>query len=124
MNRRALLAAFGLALAMAGCATAPPADRAAQAPEATGPQAVLGSMALDAQLEARILALDPERVSDSDVRTVLAAGRLRAPCKRRRTVKYIRSGRLPLKALRDASSPAVPPAAAAPRRSGPAWPWR
>ena len=74
MNRRALLAAFGLALAMAGCATAPPADRAAQAPEATGPQAVLGSMALDAQLEARILALDPERVTDSEVRTVLAAG--------------------------------------------------
>ena len=31
-------------------------------------------MALDAQLEARILALDPERVTDIEVRTVLAAG--------------------------------------------------
>ncbi len=32
------------------------------------------TMALDPQIEERILALDPEHVSDSDVRTVLAAG--------------------------------------------------
>ena len=46
-----------------------------------GPQAVLGALALDLQLEARILALDPERVSDSDVREVLA---LRADAAHRR----------------------------------------
>jgi hypothetical protein len=72
--RRALLA---FALALAGCASVPPAGRTLEAPAAqadTGPQAVIAGMALDPQLELRILALDPQRVSDSDVRQVLAHG--------------------------------------------------
>jgi hypothetical protein len=71
--RRAVLAA---ALALAGCAGVPVAERAAAASGSpdSAPHAVLGAMALDAQLEARILALDPQRVSDEDVRRVLALG--------------------------------------------------
>ncbi len=72
--RRALLA---LAVALAGCASIAPPDRqdsTAPAVAQTGPQAVLGQLALDPQLELRILALDPLRVSDSDVRQVLAQG--------------------------------------------------
>lgn len=74
--RRLRWAALAVALALAGCAGVPvlqpPPVMAAQ-PD-TGPQAVLGAMALDAQLEARILAIDPQQVSDSDVRKVLALG--------------------------------------------------
>jgi hypothetical protein len=69
-------AALAGALALAGCAGVPLVERAAvvaAAPD-TGPQAVLGAIAPDPQLEARILALDPQRVSDSDVRQVLALG--------------------------------------------------
>jgi hypothetical protein len=71
--RAALLA---LAVALAGCASAPPAlpPVAPAAAVDTGPQAVIGALALDAHLEARILALDPQQVSDSDVRQVLALG--------------------------------------------------
>jgi hypothetical protein len=71
LARLATLAA--LALALAGCATEP---RVAP-PEAVAAPAATASwrdMALDAQLEERILQLDPLHVSDSDVRTVLAAG--------------------------------------------------
>jgi hypothetical protein len=57
---------------IAGCASVPPLDRTKASP-AIDPGA-LSKMSIDAQLEARILALDPERVTDSDVRTVLAAG--------------------------------------------------
>jgi hypothetical protein len=69
-------AALAIALVLGGCASAPVARRdlgVAASPD-RGPQAVLGAMALDLQLEARILALDPEHVSDSDVRQVLALG--------------------------------------------------
>ncbi len=68
------LAAIACVLAIAGCASTPTREAAPAAREATGPQAVLLGMKLDAEIEARILALDPEHVSDSDVRTVLAAG--------------------------------------------------
>jgi hypothetical protein len=65
----ALVAAAACILAAGGCATRP-----AKAPE---PQpvanSVMRSLALDRALEDRILALDPERVSEDDVRTTLAA---------------------------------------------------
>ncbi|MCL4799502.1 MAG: hypothetical protein KJ025_07940 [Burkholderiales bacterium] len=52
-----------LALAGGGCATAPVGD----APRAAPPR-------VDAALAARILALDPERISEGDVRDTLARG--------------------------------------------------
>jgi hypothetical protein len=69
-------AALAVVLALAGCASAPVAERAPPAASSPGGagQAVLGAMALDPLIEARILALDPHRVSDSDVRKVLALG--------------------------------------------------
>ena len=74
--RRWRRAAFAVALALAGCAGVPVVERPAviAAQPDTGPQAVLGAMALGAQLEARILAIDPQQVSDSDVRKLLALG--------------------------------------------------
>jgi len=66
------LAALALAL-LAGCGSAPRVGPAAAAP-ASDPQVVWHTMALDPQIAQRILALDPEHVSDSDVRTLLAAG--------------------------------------------------
>ena len=76
MNRGLLCFVLAIAAVLAGCASAPVAQRDAQSAARTdrGPQAVLGTLALDLHLEARILALDPERVSDSDVRNVLAHG--------------------------------------------------
>jgi hypothetical protein len=56
-----------------GCATAPRADPAAGAP-AIDVRPAWRTMALDPQIEERILALDPEQVTDSDIRTLLAAG--------------------------------------------------
>jgi hypothetical protein len=69
-------AALASALALAGCAGAPLAEPApiAAPRQDTGPQAVIAGAALDPQLEARLLALDPQRVTDSDVREVLALG--------------------------------------------------
>jgi hypothetical protein len=71
--RRAALAG---ALVLAGCASVPVAEPAAPAavrPD-SAPQAVIGALVLDPRVEARILALDPQRVSDGDVREVLALG--------------------------------------------------
>lgn len=65
----ALVCAFCAAVALAGCATqrhvplAPSAESAAPS-----------TPAIDPALENRILALDPEHVSDQDVRTTLVAG--------------------------------------------------
>ena len=63
-----------IALAVAGCASKPysysePAY-ALKAEKLT----VLGSLATDPALEEKILALDPERITESDIRNVLAAG--------------------------------------------------
>ncbi|MGL6113287.1 MAG: hypothetical protein ACRC2B_24610 [Rubrivivax sp.] len=71
---RATLAALAFLLALSGCATPPHADRGAAPAGQGAAQHVLRDMALSPELETRILALDPDRVSDSDVRTVLAAG--------------------------------------------------
>jgi hypothetical protein len=63
--------AASLAAIVAACATVPPpADYA----EPSAQSRVVRRLALDAALENRILALDPEHVTDADVRTVLAHG--------------------------------------------------
>jgi hypothetical protein len=71
IRTRAALIAAAVALALAGCATPtlPPPAAGAAAVQRGG---------LDAAAEARILALDPERVSDADIRQTLA----RAPAPR------------------------------------------
>jgi hypothetical protein len=74
MKALARTLALAFALAIAGCASPPQVQRAPVAAEATGPRAVLLGKTIDPQIEARILALDPEHVSDDDVRKVLAAG--------------------------------------------------
>lgn len=74
MSLRASIVAGALVLVVTGCATAPDAERSAAATPPASRQAVLRGEQLDEASEARILALDPQHVSDSDVRTVLAAG--------------------------------------------------
>jgi len=76
VKRATLWAVLVIAAVLAGCANTPMAEGASAvvASPDRGPRAVLGAMALDSHLEARILSLDPERVSDSDVRQVLAHG--------------------------------------------------
>ena len=74
MKSRARIVALALALVLTGCATAPYGDRGAAATQPASPHAVLRGTNLDEAIADRILALDPEHVSDSDVRTVLAAG--------------------------------------------------
>jgi hypothetical protein len=65
-----LAAAAACLLAAGGCATRP-----AKPPEpAPVANSVLRSLALAPSLEDRILALDPEKISEEDVRTTLAAG--------------------------------------------------
>lgn len=70
---------LALATLAAGCATAPTAPttpapflRVASGPTERGD--VLRSLSLDDALEKRILALDPEHITDHDVRSTLAAG--------------------------------------------------
>jgi hypothetical protein len=70
--RPGLALVLAAALAVAGCATQPVATTRAE--PKIEPGAVLRASALDPQLEARILALDPAHVSDDDVRKVLALG--------------------------------------------------
>lgn len=67
------LAAVALALLAGGCATVPRPEPAEATP-ASVPRVAWRTMVIDPQIEERILALDPERVSDSDVRKVLVAG--------------------------------------------------
>ena len=80
MRARCRAAALALLLALAGCAAVPPAvapgvePASAEAAGVVGGQALLAGRAPEAPIEARILALDPGQVSDSDVRTLLAAG--------------------------------------------------
>jgi hypothetical protein len=61
-----------LAVAVAGCATRPPAGSGPAPDSRPQAQAVLRSLALDRATEDRILALDPQKVSAADVRTTLA----------------------------------------------------
>ncbi len=62
----------------AGCATRPPAPHDGAATAAPAPGTVLRSLPVDRAVAARILALDPERISDSDVRNTLEK-RIRDP---------------------------------------------
>jgi hypothetical protein len=73
---RVLSAVFAglLALAIAGCATRPAGSPGAPPPQELRQQAVLRSLAIDPALADRILELDPARITDQDVRTILAAG--------------------------------------------------
>ena len=68
-----LLAAV-FALLLTGCGIQPPMDASsAVTAEPTG-QSVLRSVRLDRDLEERILALNPERITEDDVRNTLAKG--------------------------------------------------
>jgi hypothetical protein len=67
------LAALAVCAALvAGCATRPVADNAAASAPAAG--SVLRALATDRAVEDRILALDPERISEADVSDTLAKG--------------------------------------------------
>jgi len=68
-----LLIATALALTLPGCATAP-LERPAEDLRAVTPGSVLRSLTIDPAVEARILALDPNHISDDDVRNALAKG--------------------------------------------------
>ena len=61
--------AFAAALLVQGCALTPPSPASIESPRAG---AVLGRLALDRATEDRILALDPERVTEADVSGTLA----------------------------------------------------
>jgi hypothetical protein len=74
MTARAWLLMLAFALAMGGCASLSPADPALVEARSSAPEPVLRTLVVDPQLEARILALDPEKVSDDEVRKLLAAG--------------------------------------------------
>ena len=58
-------ALIALALALAGCATQPPGEAAAELATPAMPERAL---------QERLLALDPAHISDQDVREVLAKG--------------------------------------------------
>jgi hypothetical protein len=68
-----LLIAAALALTLSGCATTP-LERPAEDLRAVTPGSVLRSLKVDPAVEARILALDPQHISDDDVRNALAKG--------------------------------------------------
>jgi hypothetical protein len=74
---RAVARFLGIAaiLAVTGCATTlPTAERARLEDQKIASGSVLAQTQVDRALQNKIFALDPERVSDSDVRAVLAAG--------------------------------------------------
>lgn len=70
----AVLFAALLALLVTGCAVRPPMDADPATLAEPTEQSVLRSIAMDRDLEDRILALDPERISEDDVRNTLAKG--------------------------------------------------
>lgn len=75
MKAAALLVSILLALLVAGCAATPPAaERARLEAQTIEKGSVLAQSHVDWALQNRIFALDPERVSDGEVRTILAAG--------------------------------------------------
>lgn len=67
IRTRALVAGFALLIMLGGCASVPLTPPAAERP-------VLDALALPRELEERILALDPERITPADVRDTLAKG--------------------------------------------------
>jgi len=73
-----LIAVLGIAALAAGCATTPTTPRApVVADTVSGPMergAVLRLLSVDGNLEDRILALDPECISEQDVQATLAKG--------------------------------------------------
>jgi hypothetical protein len=71
---RDLALAALLAIAIGGCATAPPMPPDPALRASPVPGSVLRSAKIDRALEERILALDPEKISDDDVRGTLAKG--------------------------------------------------
>jgi len=73
---RVLSAVLGILLlfAAAGCATPPAGGASAISQRELEQHAALRSTAVDPAVAERILALDPDRVTDADVRTVLAGG--------------------------------------------------
>ena len=73
LRRLSAILAVVLALGVTACATRP-AGQSQPVSREVQPEAVLRSLAIDPALEDRILALDPERISDDDVRKTLATG--------------------------------------------------
>ena len=69
-----LLFAVLLSVTFGGCAIDPYAPRESASSARPVPGGVLRSVNIDRALEDRILALDPERISDEDVRGTLARG--------------------------------------------------
>jgi hypothetical protein len=65
------LLVVALAMAIAGCATRSVLPEDVAAKTRTAPGSVLQSVSLDPALEDRVLALDPEHVTDADVRNTL-----------------------------------------------------
>jgi len=72
-HARGIVLLAAIALFVGGCANRPPqgGESAAARPEA---QSVLRSVTTDRALEDRILALDPDRISEDDLRDTLAKG--------------------------------------------------
>jgi hypothetical protein len=70
----ALLLAAAVAAGGTGCSTRPFVPPAAAAPPRPAPGAVLRDLPRDPALDARILELDPERITDDAVRNTLAKG--------------------------------------------------
>lgn len=72
--RRPLRILLVAAVIASGCATQPPVAPEPAALTRPAPQAVLRGAPIDRAVEERILALDPERISDIEVRDTLARG--------------------------------------------------
>lgn len=70
----ALTIAMCAVLALGGCATPRSVTHAPGSEPAVGAGAAQRSMALDPAIERRILALDPDHITESDVRNTLAMG--------------------------------------------------
>lgn len=69
---RTLALAAAVCLVLAGCASEPNRTPVAAGVDRPAPGAVLKSIDIDSATEQRILALDPEHISDDDVRGALA----------------------------------------------------
>lgn len=74
MRRLSVIFGVLLLFAVGGCATRPPSVPAGISQRDLEQYAALRSTTVDPAIAERILALDPDQVTDADVRTVLAAG--------------------------------------------------